>query len=66
MDTVSEFLSDAPQATASEGRKVYVADEAGFGPTTLRTKGAKCTNEPQLHTNLSARQDDNGYCYHNL
>src|SRR6218665_3611747 len=37
-DTVSEFHSEAPQATASEGlaQGPYVAARAGFEPMTLR------------------------------
>src|SRR6218665_3619991 len=51
LDTVSEFHAEAPQATTSEGlaQGPYVAVRAGFEPATLRTKGAKSTNElPRL------------------
>jgi len=48
-DTVSEFHTEAPQVTASEGLALgpYVA---GFKPATLRTKGTECTNEPPYPT----------------
>ena len=48
MNTVSEFHAEAPQATVSEGlaQGPYMAARAGFGPTTLRTKGAKSNDEP--------------------
>ena len=48
IDTVSEFHTEAPQATASEGlaQGPYVATGAGFEPTTLLTIGIESTNEP--------------------
>ena len=47
-DSLSEFHTEAPQATASEGlaHGLYVAARAGFEPAALRTKGAESTNEP--------------------
>src|SRR6218665_905063 len=41
IDTVLEFPSEAPQASASEelAQGPYVAARAGFEPTTLQTKG---------------------------
>src|SRR6218665_2091818 len=46
-NTVSEFHAEAPQATASEelAQGSYVADRAGFKPTTLRSTGIDSTNE---------------------
>src|SRR6218665_1716287 len=48
MDAVSEFHAEAPQATESEGlaQGLYVADRAGFEPTTLWTKGDESTSKP--------------------
>jgi len=50
---VSEFHSEAPQATASEGlaQSPYVMAGAGFEPATLRTKGVESTNEGDESTN---------------
>ena len=47
-DTVSEFHTEAPQATVSEGlaQGPYVAARAGFKPTTLWTKAS---NLPMSH-----------------
>ena len=54
MYTVSEFLAEALQATASErlAQGPYVAARAGFEPTTLRTKGGESTNEPPCPINI--------------
>src|SRR6218665_1884579 len=45
---VSEFHAEAPQTILSERlvQGPYVAARAGFEPDTIRTKGAKSTNEP--------------------
>src|SRR6218665_1218646 len=58
-DTVSEFHSEAPQATVSEGlaQSPYVAARAGLEPTTLRRKGADSTNEPPRPQCCCPRQD---------
>ena len=48
---VSEFLAEAPQATASEGlaQGPYVAARTEFEPTTLRSTAIDSTNElPRL------------------
>ena len=47
-DTLSEFDTQAPQATASEGlaQGPYWAARAKFESVTLWTKGAESTNEP--------------------
>src|SRR6218665_2385881 len=47
-DTVSEFHSEMPQATASEGlaQGPYVAARAGFEPAILWTEGIESSNEP--------------------
>ena len=52
MDTVSEFHTEAPQATASEelAQGSSVAAKAVFEPTTLRTKGNESTNESPCPT----------------
>jgi len=49
---VSEFHAEASQATASEGlaQGPYVTARAGFEPTTLRSTGVHCTNEPPRPT----------------
>ena len=49
---MSEFHAEAPQAIASEelAQGPDVAARAGFEPATLRTKGAKSTNEPPRPT----------------
>src|SRR6218665_2769589 len=53
-DTMSEFHTEAPQATTSErrfhGPYIYVAATVGCEPATLRTKGAESTNEPPRPT----------------
>jgi len=48
MDTVSEFHTEAPQATVSEGlaQGPNVAARSGFEPTSLWTKGDESTNAP--------------------
>ena len=53
MDTVSEFLTKAPQATASErlAQGPYVSAKAGFGTATLRPRDAESTNEPPRFSN---------------
>jgi len=50
--TVSDFHTEAPQATANEGlaQGPYVAARARFEPATLRTKGDESINEPQRPT----------------
>src|SRR6218665_581244 len=50
IDTVSELIREALQATASEGlaKSPYVAARVGFEPSTLRTKDAELTTEPPL------------------
>jgi len=52
---VSEFHTEAPQATASEGlaHGPYVAGRAGFEPVTLQTKGVKSTNEHPCPQNIN-------------
>ena len=47
MDTVSEFHTEVPQATASEGlaQGPYVAAGVGFKPITFPRKGVESTNE---------------------
>jgi len=52
IDTVSEFHTEALQATANEGfaEGQYVAARAGFKPATLKTNGAESINKPQRHT----------------
>ena len=47
-DSVSEFYTEAPHATASEGlaQGPYLAARAGFEPMTLQTKGVESTNVP--------------------
>ena len=51
--TVSEFDTEAPQATVSEGfaQVPYVAARAGVEPMTLRTKGVDATNAPHAPQN---------------
>src|SRR6218665_2974244 len=51
-DTVLEFHTEAPQATASEGlaQGPYVAARAGFEPTTLLTNLPMSHNTPLIGT----------------
>jgi len=50
--SLSEFHTEAPQATAREGlaQGAYVAARAEFEPTTLRTKGDESTTRPPRPT----------------
>ena len=52
MNTVSEFHAVTPQAIASEGlaQGPYMADRAGFEPTTLQSADIDSTNEPPRPT----------------
>ena len=57
-DTVSEFHSETPQATASEGlaQGPYVAARAGFEPTILWTEGIESSNEPSCPISVAFPQ----------
>ena len=57
MDTVSEFHTEAPQATERLAQGPYMAARAGFEPTTLRMKGNESSNEPPHPTNSSVKAD---------
>jgi len=51
---VSEFLAEAPKATASEelDQGPYVSDRVGFESTTIRTKGDEYFNQLRCPTNF--------------
>src|SRR6218665_1199526 len=54
-DTVSEFHTEAPQATASEGlvQGSYAAARAGFELTTFQTKVSNLPMSHHAHNNLA-------------
>jgi len=54
---VSEFHTEAPQPTATEGlaQGPYLVGRAGFKPTIFQRKGSESTNEPPhptIHNNV--------------
>jgi len=49
-DIVSEFHTEAPQATERFAQRPYVVTREGFKPMTLRTEGNESTNEPPCQT----------------
>ena len=55
MDTVSEFHTEAPQATVSErlAQGPYVAARVGFKLATIWTQGTELTTKPPHPTALS-------------